>query len=109
MPKYLNEYFFLYFSGGWWLGFLLIFYIDFFRELEAKADALAKEIEGSSSNKLAIELENGDEEEAFSAVVRPGGQRGNNFLIKYLIIVSSLFTCIEGVSKKSRLMLLDAI
>ena len=48
------------------------------REMEAKADALAREIEGSNTNKLAIELENGDEEEAFSAVIRGGGNnRGN--------------------------------
>ena len=46
--------------------------------MEAKAAAMAHEIEGSSTNKLAIELENGDEEEAFSAVIRGGGNnRGN--------------------------------
>ena len=41
--------------------------------MEAQAARLAQEIEGSSTNKLAIELENGDEEEAFSAVVRNKG------------------------------------
>jgi hypothetical protein len=41
------------------------------REREAKAIELAREIEGNQSSRSAIELENGDEEEAFSAVVRP--------------------------------------
>ena len=41
-----------------------------YRKMEADAARLANEIEGSGTNKLAIELENGDEEEAFSAVVR---------------------------------------
>ena len=44
-----------------------------YRKMEAQAARLAQEIEGSSTNKLAIELENGDEEEAFSAVVRNKG------------------------------------
>ena len=45
------------------------------REREAIAAELAREIEGSSqSSRTAVELENGDEEELFSAVVRP--QRG---------------------------------
>jgi hypothetical protein len=52
------------------------------REREAFAAELAREIEGSSqSSRTAVELENGDEEELFSAVVRP--QRG--FLLEYLI------------------------
>ena len=48
-----------------------------YRKMEAIADAKAREIEGSGTNKLAIELENGDEEEAFSAVVRTNNNRGN--------------------------------
>ena len=42
-----------------------------FREREARAAELAREIEGSVSSRSGIEMENGDEEEAFSAVVRP--------------------------------------
>ena len=48
-----------------------------YRKMEANAARLANEIEGSGTNKLAIELENGDEEEAFSAVVR---SKGGEFL-----------------------------
>ena len=50
-----------------------------YRKLEAQAAKAAQEIEGSGTNKLAIELENGDEEEAFSAVVR--GKGGVYFLV----------------------------
>ena len=55
------------------------------REKERKAAKIAAEIEGNSSSVAAVELENGDEEEAFSAVVRgekdekayvPPGRRG---------------------------------
>jgi len=46
------------------------------REREARAAAIAHEIEGSTSSLQAVELENGDEEEAFSAVQRPSGDRG---------------------------------
>merc|ERR1719228_2882350 len=45
------------------------------REKERKAAAIAAEIEGSQASKAAVELENGDEEEAFSSVQR--GQRGH--------------------------------
>ena len=62
---------------------LPIYYFTYFRELEAKAAAAARQIEGSSTNKLAIELENGEEEEAaFSAVQRSGSNnRGMSNLI----------------------------
>ena len=42
---------------------------------EARAATIAREIEGSSTSQNQIELENGDEEEAFSAVVRPSQQQ----------------------------------
>ena len=52
---------------------LPIYYFTYFRELEAKASAAAQQIKGSSKNNLAIELKNGEEEEAaFSAVQRSG-------------------------------------
>ena len=40
------------------------------REMERRAAAIAAEIEGNTNSIAAVELENGDEEEAFSAVVR---------------------------------------
>ncbi len=46
--------------------------------MEAKALEKARQIEGSSTNKQYIELENGDEEEAFSAV-----HRGNHYVIYF--------------------------
>ena len=48
-----------------------------FRDREAKAAKVAREIEGNTSTHLAAELENGDddEENAFSAVQRDPSQR----------------------------------
>jgi len=47
-----------------------------YRDREARAAKMAREIEGTTSSHLAAELENGDddEENAFSAVVRDPGQ-----------------------------------
>ena len=49
---------------------------NFFREREARAAKLAREIEGNKGSHLAAELENGDgdEEAAFSAVQRNSSQ-----------------------------------
>ena len=52
-----------------------------FRDREARAAKLAREIEGTTSSHLAAELENGDddEENAFSAVVRDPGQSKDHY------------------------------
>ncbi len=42
-----------------------------FRKRSAQADIVAREIEGDNAGRRQVELENGDEEEAFSAVHRP--------------------------------------
>ena len=55
---------------------------------------MAREIEGSSTNKLAIELENGEEEEeAFSAVHRSGS---NNRGMSNLICVDFEVLCVAA-------------
>ena len=43
---------------------------DEYRQAEAKAAKIATEIEKNSSSKMRTEIENGDEEDAFSAVTR---------------------------------------
>ena len=42
-----------------------------YRDAERQAARLAGEIEGNVTSRANVELENGDEEEAFSAVHRP--------------------------------------
>ena len=59
-----------------------------FRDREARAAKLAREIEGTTSSHLAAELENGDddEENAFSAVVRdPNQSKPTSFVINQVI------------------------
>ena len=49
-----------------------------YRERERKAAQIAAEIEGNTHSLAAVELENGDEEEAFSAVVRDKASPGHH-------------------------------
>lgn len=49
-----------------------------FREREEEASKIAREIEGDTFSKHRVELENGDEEEAFSAVHRNSGSNRNS-------------------------------
>ncbi|MPC81711.1 Ataxin-2-like protein [Portunus trituberculatus] len=47
-----------------------------YREREAKASRIAAEIEKSPTTQVRLDAENGDEEDKFSAVIRPGEQGG---------------------------------
>ena len=66
-------------SAVWRVFYLFTAYV-FCRELEAKAAEAAREIEGSSTNKLAIELENGEDEAVFSDVVRSGSNNRGMYM-----------------------------
>ncbi|KAK2720905.1 ataxin-2-like protein [Artemia franciscana] len=49
-----------------------------FKEMEAKAARMEREIKASPTYDAAMELENIDEEEKYSAVIRPSDSRANN-------------------------------
>ena len=60
----------------------------FSREAEAKAEQIANEIESHPAYKARQDLENGDEEAVFAAVVRPN--QDNNYTVTFLLFAKIL-------------------
>jgi hypothetical protein len=90
-----------------WDSLIIVLLYRLDRDREAKASAIAREIEGTSSSAQAIELENGDEEEAFSAVQRPsdrgpgredGGGKKIFLLESFLIVCEDAWCLLQGAS-----------
>ena len=73
-------------SRWFWLAFYQYIFFTYFRELDAKASAAARQIKGSGTNNLAIELKNGKEEEAALSAVQRSGSNNQGTLNKFFKI-----------------------